>query len=1133
MNSRFFILTMIILSCLPTKASILINELMPRNVSFMINENFNFDGWVELYNSGAENYNLSNCLFSDGKDTWESGIDKVLAPGEYYIFYFNEMDLNNHANFKLDSDGGILTLTDKTGTKLDEVSYPKPLRNISFGRTTDGGTTFGLLTSATPSKTNNTSSVLSEQSASPVLDLTPGFYENEQSLTLSNSANAKIYYTTDGTEPKAIESQLYTDPITLTKNTPIRAIAVEEGKFPSDMVTGSYFIGNRNVSLPVVSLVTDPKMFYNDTIGMLVVGVSGTTLIPSYCSFSEPYANFEEDWDRPCNFEIFDNNKTQRLSMEMKAGNFGACSRTKFVKSIKLNASKAYGGGKMDYALFKEKPNLKWQSIVLRNQGNDFGRSFLRDGFMQTLLIGQMDIDHQAYQPSVVYVNGEYYGLLNIRERTNKDFIYSNYGLDEDEIYIEESSSSSITDTEAYQEIISLLSEDLTSDDAYQKIESLIDVDEFLNYFMSEIYFANTDWAGGNIKAWKRIINGKWRWILYDTDFGFSCYGNNYNTNTFSNATKNITFSGLMNNPIMKEKLMSKFVVHLGTTFQPERVIHILDSLNSNIAEEALIYREYLVENEHVEAERDKDIENMKIFAENRPNMVFGHLSSFLSLGDTLGIRIYADEKGTRFTLNDEPINNSDFRSYYFAGSNLRIKAEAPNGYKFDHWEIASKKDIIIKKDEWSYYDDGSLDAANWQANDFDDSAWKKGVAPLGFGISSSVATIVNKISQGVNIMTTYYRKKINLPDLSKTTTIHFNASVNDGAIFYVNGKEVSRYNLAEGDVTFSTKATSAGTRLKIVEFDVDKAMFKEGENVIAVELHNSIATNSTMGFALVLTDPNDVGEVVNNQSITYSEAFMGKTEYKAIFDTDAEWEDKYSTLYLNEICVTNKQYVDEYMEDEDWIEIYNDGSEDIDLGGMFISDERKDLRKFQIADTVPELTTVPAKGYLVLWADEQPEQGVRHTNFSLPLTREQTVTLSRLVGGDIFVIDSIRYEPHDNDESFARFAYDISGDWKISSIPTFNAENRYATRVDLEKIEAEGASLAVYPNPTSDILWFNIPWEGKADVQIVNGIRCIISTKIADKEGIEVENLASGFYFAIVSNPTTGERQVIKFIKK
>lgn len=1134
MKKRFLFLGALLVSSLQAKSSVVINEMMPRNVSFVINENFNFDGWVEVYNSGAENVDLSDLVFSDGKNTWESEVAEVLPPKGYYVFYFNELGSFNNANFKLDADGGQLILTSRKGGELDNVTYPATYRNVSYGRSEDGGQTMGHLSVATPAKSNIGSATIVSQAEPPCFALAPGFYDEAQTVTLTApSATAKIYYTTDGTEPTVDEANLYTGGFVVKKNTPVRAIAVEDGKFPSDMATATYFINNRKISLPVVSIVTDPKMFFDDEIGMLVVGVNGTTEIPSYCSFGEDYANFWEDWERPCNFEIFDEKeKTQRLSMEVKAGNFGACSRTKFVKSIKLKASKVYGGNKMNYSIFNEKPNLKWKSVVLRNSGNDYGRSYLRDGYMQTLLIGQMDIDHQAYQPSVVYINGEYYGLLNIRERTNKDFVYSNYGLNEDEIYIEQNSSSFSTESGSYADVEAVAtSEDMNADGIYERVDELIDLNEFLNYFVAEVYYANTDWAGGNLKYWKRRENGKWRWILYDTDFGYSCYGDNYNTNTFGNAEKNVTFKNLMKNDRIRERYITKFVIHLPTTFGPERCHHILDSLSSYIAEEANFYHDYL--DDHVEADWDKSVEAMHKFADERPNYIFSHISSYFEIGEAVPMRIFSESKGTQFMLNGELVPVSDLNSKYFLGSNLKLKALPADGEKFDHWEIMKEKKMLTPSDEWLYFDTKDISAYGWNTLEYNDAGWSHGPGPLGFGVKSVATTTTNKIDDEY-VMTSYFRKTIDVEDASKMGILKATVSYNDGLVIYVNGVEAKRINMPEGEIGYGTAAVKSYLSKAATEtFEIDPSLFVTGKNVIAVEVHNAKKNNS-LYFSMGLEDLNNNKVVtVYNQEVI-NEPFASATDYKAVFSPDPDYDEDKLKLYLNEICVTNKQYVDEYREDEDWIEIYNDGCEPIDLGGMYISDERKDLRKFQITTDAPALTTVPAKGYLVLWADGQPEQGALHTNFSLPLTRQQTVSLSREVDGEIFVIDSIRYEPHANDESFSRFAFTgFADDWKITSRPTFKSQNLFFQRVDVETVEAEEGAVAIYPNPTQDNIWFKIPWQGMADVQIYDGLRCVKSATIEDGEGIELSDLPSGIYFIVASSADGSERQTLKLLKK
>ena len=258
--------------------SIHINEIMVRNTSFKINENYNFEGWVELYNSGAEAVDLSNCFFAKSTSDiylWQNkSTNSIIQPKGYAIFYFDELDKTNHASFKLDSDGGTLILSDASGQLLDKVTYPKPFRNASYGRAEDGGSEMGFLLTPTMEATNNGSKITEYQTKAPVFSKEGGFYSGAQSISIfAEDGSAKIYYTTDGKEP-TINSQLYTSPITINKTTPLRAIAVVDDEISSDVTTATYFVGTENIptTIKVVSLVTDRDYVYGDELGALVVG---------------------------------------------------------------------------------------------------------------------------------------------------------------------------------------------------------------------------------------------------------------------------------------------------------------------------------------------------------------------------------------------------------------------------------------------------------------------------------------------------------------------------------------------------------------------------------------------------------------------------------------------------------------------------------------------------------------------------------------------------------------------------------------------------------------------------------------------------------------------------------------------
>lgn len=709
MVKKFYFGLMMIMMCVCAHASIVINELMPKNVTYKVDDTYQFSGWAELYNNGAEDVDISLYFFSDSlplPTKWQINKNVILKPGDYVVVYFDANEENDplHANFKLPARKGCLYLSNEKGSIIDKMAYDTTYRNISYGRIVDGGEKLGYFLKATPNAANASNSAATVKTAAPQFNLTPGFYQGNQNVEISAAdQSAKIYYTTNGDEPTT-KSNLYTGSISISHNTPLRAIAVKDGEMSSDVTTGTYFINETVNKLPIVSIVSDSLLLYGDELGLLVAGVNGKDPVPDYCSGPDKFANYWNDWDRPCNFELFDQGKTERLNQELKIGNFGACSRTKYIKSIKVNAGKVYGPKELNYSIFSEKPNLQWKSVVLRNSGNDYGRSYLRDGFMQTLLIGQLDIDHQAYQPSMVFINGSFYGMLNIRERTNKDFIWSNYGLDEDEFYINEGKRANEPDSK-YNELLLLAeymnnliqkddTDSLNSQWTYDQIDRRIDINEFLNYFMAEIYYNNTDWPGGNIKCWKKKGNdaqktdGKWRWILYDTDFGYSLYGTNYNSNGMTTATEHPLFGAFIENELLKEKFLAKNCVHLVTTFKPERAKHILDSLVNNIKPDVDRYIKKISSVGKIEANFESDINSMRTFAEKRPNYLFRRIAKYFNR-DTLPIHIYSDLASAKFSINEEPIKISDFNSYFFTNTNYRIKAIEPKGYRFDHWEIS------------------------------------------------------------------------------------------------------------------------------------------------------------------------------------------------------------------------------------------------------------------------------------------------------------------------------------------------------------------------------------------------------------------------------------------------------------
>lgn len=1124
-------------SALTSSGAIYINEIMAKNASAVINENYNFEGWVEIYNSGDESFDLSKCYFASSDNDifeWENKDSTVIAPKGYAVFYFDELDVNNHTSFKLDTDGGTLILSDANGNELDRMNYAKGYRNTSYGRITDGGEALGYFLTSTMGASNS-GTVATTQTKAPTFSEVGGFYNSGVNVSVyTPDPLATVYYTTDGSEPKAGVSTAYSEPIAISKTTVLRAIAVVNGEVCSDITTASYFISNTiPASLKVVSLVSDDEYLFGDELGAFAIGTNGST-VPSYCSASEKKANYMNDWDRPCNIELFDEGKIERINQEVKVGAFGACSRTKAVKSIKIKANKVYGSNKLDYPIFNEKPNLKWKSIVLRNSGNDFGRMLFRDGYLQTLAAQGMDIDHQAYEPAVVFVNGEYYGMLGIRERTNKDFIYSNYGLNDDEFCIEETPTKAL-ECDNYQEVIDAAKN--ASALSFDSINKIIDVDELLNYFSTQIYYCNEDWSAGNIKAWKRTEDGKWRWILYDTDFSTSLYGNYLTTDGFTYAKKCSFFPLLLNNDEVKRRLINKFVVHTGTTFAEDHVSAVMDSMIDLLHDEADYYFNYVVSLKKNEASSWRsECEKVRNFITSRPEYLFDDIATNLSLSDYVPIRFCSDIKGTSYQLNGlDNINKADFRSYYFKDLALEVKAIAPDGYIFKEWQVGKEKYLLPSGANWKFLSTAVADAG-WNLSGFDDSEWKSGVTPMGNGITYFQETNMRASSKQA---TAYLRNTFNIEDLATAGDLLCTLKVNDGAVVFINGKEAYRFNLPTGQpLTDSLYAELNMDSYATRQFSISKDYLVQGVNTIAVELHKAYKS-TTLAFDMTVQDSNDQMIVWGTSAAQDFTATLTDTlTLKAVFEEDPTWTPDNVKLYLNEICIANKQYVDDYREDDDWIEIYNDGTNPVDLGGMYISDKSSDLTRYQIPTGYAEETTIPAKGYLIIWADaDSSTQGVLHTNFQLDKKKSETVILSRELNGEIEVIDSISYQRHTSGNSFARFSYEGDGSWALTSVPTFDAKNVFEpdhSKSIIENILAEnkGFDVRVYPNPVDDYLWFAFADADKATVSIIDYTGQLIDRQQVDNgSSIYVGDLKSSVY--IVRVQTDNRTVTAKFIKR
>lgn len=686
---------------------------MSNNISALMDESYNYSMWVELYNSGTNSEDQSDYYFTDNlsqPQKWKP-LSKIIPSGGFGILWFERDERSGHANFKLAPQGGVLYLLDESGVVIDKVIYPPQYRNISYGRETDGSEDWVYFVEYSNEASNNDKKTAAGSCLKPEFSVQAGFYSEAVSVSFINiKEDETIYYTTDASEPTIFSTQYIPETEIVCDTTScLRACSFSENKLPSNIATATYFINERSFNLPVVSIVTEQKNLTDDIIGIYVRGTNGI----EYTNSNGP-ANWYQDWDRPANFELFDEEGNRCLNQELDIAIIGAGSRTfSPQKSLKILPRKKFGDNQLRYDFFpSSKPGHKYKGIQIRNSGNDFGSTMMRDGFMQTLIINRMDIDYLAYRPAICFINGEYYGIQNLRERSNKDYLYSNYGLDEEDFYLPDNTKIRV-DTEFLKLIDFVSQNDITESMVYDQVKEMMDIESYINYMITEMYYENEDWLFWytNTKVWKKKENGKWRWILYDTDYGFgliSDVNESLLDKILDDTTEfSILFRRLMTNKEFKDKFIRQFSVQVSSTFETNRVNSIMDSLAAKISTEIIYHKtkwDSLSTSPLLYVEPfENGISTMKTFATKRPANMLGFISNrFFASAEVRHLIITSNIEKASYKFFTEDIIDNQINLNYYKDQPVSVTANAVPGYTFKHWEQANTHAVLSVDLEYS-----------------------------------------------------------------------------------------------------------------------------------------------------------------------------------------------------------------------------------------------------------------------------------------------------------------------------------------------------------------------------------------------------------------------------------------------
>lgn len=517
-----------------------------------------------------------------------------------------------------------------------------------------------------------------------------GFYHDEVELEIS-APGSSVYYTLDGSRP-GLSSQFYTKPILIRETTVVRVLAYRH-KSRSREVGQTYFINEPETDFPVVSIGVTPFVLFDPVNGLFMKGSHAVDSL-----WTKPGANFWSRKEVRVHIDIFESDGKNVYSNLSGLRLFGGMSRLFPQKSLAIVARQRYGQNSIDYPVFGKGEPEKFKYLVLRNSGSDSRKSLFRDGLM-TGLVEDWDIETQAYRPAHVYINGFYWGIYNIREKINRYFIESHSEADKDSIdMMEHRFISNLGNKEHYGHLLNFLQEkDLSVPENYQWVQTRMEVDNFIDFQIAQIYFDNQD-AGGNIKYWRpQTEQGRWRWILYDTDWGFGLYDEDaFRNNSLKFHTKpdgprwpnppwsTFILRRLLENPEFERTFVNRFADHLNESFAPEKVGKKIDEMYQVLLPEIPRH----LDRWNLSLEKwQEEVRIMRTFAAERPSYTRMQLMDYFPTGAIRHVKVIAPRGGTVYINNNISVRQQLFEGSYFEKYPITVRAVADYGYRFVGWK--------------------------------------------------------------------------------------------------------------------------------------------------------------------------------------------------------------------------------------------------------------------------------------------------------------------------------------------------------------------------------------------------------------------------------------------------------------
>lgn len=560
---------------------VIISEGMSKNTQYAPLKGHYHD-WIELYNRSDAAVELNGWKLSDGEHEFTFGEKHIIGAGKYLLVYSSEDNLPGALNTGFDLNGNCeLYLTDAKDNLADGIGLNGIPCDVSKGRVSPDGS-WQFFKTPTPGAKNGTPTAWVADS--PLASKASGQYAEGFELILEGEGS--IYYTTDGSAPTA-SSIRYTAPIHIDKSSVIRTICVAEGAITSPSVTYNYILGRRH-NMDILCLSSAPEGLYSWGSGIFAMGPGASEASPHFG------ANFWKGWKRVANAEFIPADGSEGWNAGCDMSIFGGFSKALPKKSVKLKFKDIYGAPKIKYPLFDSRDYDEFHDLVVRGAGQDSYDTFIKDDLISYLADTLMYKNTMASHPVVVYINAEYKGVYFLREKVNADFVAKHYDVDPKPVdLIQGQRSVQHGSVNSWLNLLNYVrSHNMADPECYKYVCDRVDVQNYADYVIIEAYCENGDL--GNYRFFRSPeIDGKWRWILYDTDMSFRPRTNGGAYAVMNPAGINgglmfqtVLINGLLKNKDFRELFINRLEYQMKHIWNVDRVNAGIDHFVEMIGEE-------------------------------------------------------------------------------------------------------------------------------------------------------------------------------------------------------------------------------------------------------------------------------------------------------------------------------------------------------------------------------------------------------------------------------------------------------------------------------------------------------------------------------------------------------------------